>query len=225
MSQPLSYRQLTAPVIEPLSLAQAKSQCVVSQSFTDDDDLLSGYIVSARQYCEGIMNRCIFNRNMQMTLDYFPYPQLGSTINPNDRHPSYSRYTHEFSINLPMPGCVSVTSITYLDSTMTLQTLPPTAYYVDVNSEPARIVPIPYLSWPYCQNLLPGNITILWEAGTYGDGVTINLCPMPIVQAMQLLVSFWYNHRDSAESNPPKAIEDGVRALLAPYYFDGAVNN
>ena len=37
---------------------------------------------------------------------------------------------------------------------------------------------------------------------------------------MMLLISYWYNHRDSAETSPTKAIEFGVDALLAGENFD-----
>jgi hypothetical protein len=37
---------------------------------------------------------------------------------------------------------------------------------------------------------------------------------------MLLLISYFYNHRDANENNPPKAIADGVDALLAGEVFD-----
>jgi hypothetical protein len=98
--------------------------------------------------------------------------------------------------------------------------LDPSTYYVDVNSEPARIVPQPGLYWPYTQSYLPGSVKIMYTAGTFGDGVDVNTCPQTIIQAMLLLISYWYNHRDAAESNPPKTIEMGVDALLAGECFD-----
>jgi hypothetical protein len=101
-----------------------------------------------------------------------------------------------------------------------LQTLDPTTYTVDVNSEPARVFPTSLLYWPWCQNFMPGNVTVIWVAGTYGDGVTINTCPQTIIQAMLLLISYWYNNRDAAVVNPPRPLEFAVDALLLGETFD-----
>jgi uncharacterized phiE125 gp8 family phage protein len=216
----LSYRELAAPVAEPVSLSLAKRQCVVDYSFTDDDELISSLIVAARQHVEKLMQRSIFNRSMQLSLDFFPFPTWAGTLNANDRHVMYGRYWHQLAISLPKPGAVSVTSITYKDLGGTVQTLDPSAYSVDVNSEPARIVPAPGLYWPYTQSYLPGSVIITYVSGTFGDGVEVNTVPQTICQAMLLLISYWYNHRDSAETNPPKCIDDGVEALLAGEAFD-----
>jgi hypothetical protein len=217
---PLSYKDTSAPAAEPVSLSVAKQQCVIDAGNTADDNLITGLIIASRQFVEQKMNRAIFNRTMQLNLDFFPFPDYGTTINANDRHCLYGRYWHQLAIKLPKPGTVSVQSITYIDLTGTPQTLDPLMYYVDVTSEPARIVPQPGLYWPYTQSYLPGSVQINYTAGTYGDGVEENSCPQTIIQAMLLLISFWYNHRDAAEQNPPKAIESGVDALLAGENFD-----
>jgi hypothetical protein len=162
MSQPLSYKDTSQPTIEPVSLDQAKAQLRVETTFTNDDALITGLIVAARQYCEKVMNRAIFNRNMQMTLDYFPFPDFGSTINSNDNFPLFSRYWSDLAIRLPKPQCVSVANITYMDLTGNTQTLSSASYTTDVNSEPARIVPVPFQYWPWSQNYIPGNIMVTW---------------------------------------------------------------
>jgi len=163
---PLSYKELAAPV-EFVTLAQAKLQCVVDTGMTVDDPLISGLIVAARRLCEKKMNRCILNRPMQLTIDYFPYPNFSSTVGGHRKFPFFSRYWEELAIHLPKPGCLAVTSITYLDQNGELQTLAPSTYTADINSEPARIFPTSLLYWPWCQNFMPGNVIVLWTAGTY----------------------------------------------------------
>jgi hypothetical protein len=37
---------------------------------------------------------------------------------------------------------------------------------------------------------------------------------------MMLFISYFFTHRDAAESNPPKAIEMGIDALLAGEVFE-----
>ena len=217
---PLSYKDTSVPAAEPVTLDLAKQQLVVDAGNTADDNLITGYIIAARQYVEKKMQRAIFNRTMQLNLDFFPFPDYSGTVNANDRHCLYGQYWHQLAIKLPKPATVSVESITYIDLSGNPQTLDPSTSYVDITSEPARIVPKPGLYWPYTQSYLPGSVKVLYTAGTYGDGVDVNTCPQTIVQAMLLLISYFYNHRDAAESNPPKTIEMGVDALLAGECFD-----
>jgi hypothetical protein len=217
---PFSYKTLTQPVVEPITLAQAKLQCVVDTGMTADDSLISGLIVGARQFCEKKMQRAIFNRSMQLTMDYFPYFNFSSTVGGHRAFPFFSRYWEELAIKLPLPGCASVTSITYFDQNGATQTLDPTTYTVDLNSEPARIFPTSLLYWPWCQNFMPGNVIVKWVAGTYGDGVEVNTCPQTIIQAILLLVSHWYSNRDATATSVPKGIEMGVDALLLGETFD-----
>jgi uncharacterized phiE125 gp8 family phage protein len=217
---PLSYKETSTPVVEPVSLDQAKAQLNVNSTFLDDDALITSMIVAARQLVEKKINRAVYDRTIALYLDFFPYPYFGTTVNANDRHVLFGTFWHQLAIRLPKPSCVSVTSITYVDLTGTTQTLDPSTYYVDVNSEPARTVPLPGLYWPYSQSYLPNSVCVTYTAGTYGDGVTVDNCPQTIKQAMLLLISYWYQHRDAAELNVTKAIEFGVDALLSGEVFD-----
>jgi hypothetical protein len=287
---PLSYKDTSHPYAEPVTLEQAKAQLTVDAGFTADDPLITALITAARQYVEKLMNRAIFNRNMQLFLDFFPFPVYDGTVNPNDRHCLYGYFWHALAIKLPRPCCLSVQSIKYIDLTGTLQTLDPATYFVDVNSEPARIVPQPGVYWPYTQSWLPDSVVISYTAGSYdaqivdqlpvatsGDlavysvtlsqaaaftaGTLIQTSPVTLVdaaknpvaftnnagvltvastyagqtltatyyagsapqtvkQAILLLVSFWYNHRDAAETQPPQNIAHGVEYLLAGEIFE-----
>jgi hypothetical protein len=253
-----------------------------------DDMLIAGLIVAARQFCEKKMQRAVFPRAMRLTLDNFPFARYGDTVNANDRHCMYGKYWHSLAIRLPLVATLSVQSVTYTDLNGNPQTLSPSTYYTDLTSEPARIVPLPGLYWPYTMTYLPGSVTILYTAATYAIPVAdalvvpaspgpytvtlshaaafaagtsllvanptladaegnpvvftdaanaltvastyagatltasyyVGICPATITLAMMLLISYWYNHRDAAESNPPKAIEFAVDALLAGETFE-----
>jgi uncharacterized phiE125 gp8 family phage protein len=217
---PLSYRETSQPVVEPVTLAQAKVQLALPITFADDDSLITALIVAARNYVEKKMKRSIFNRTMEYYLDQFPLAWIFGNHGPfNGQFTYLNRYNRQIEIRLPQPGAVSVQSIIYFDSNMTEQTLDPSTYYVDVKSEPARIRPTQGNIWPIANLYTPNAVTIAFTSGTWGDGVTVNNCPQAVCQAMLLLISYWYFHRSSAETNPPKAIEDGVDALLSGYKF------
>jgi uncharacterized phiE125 gp8 family phage protein len=123
------------------------------------------------------------------------------------------------ALRLPMPRLISVTSITYLDNSGTLQTLDPSQYTVDAASQPARIVPSVNLTWPTTDYYIPGSVKVTYVAGSYGDGVNKDICPLSIKQAILLLVGHLYENREATSTLNPKALPLGVDALLNPYRF------
>ena len=163
---PLSYREISAPAAEPITLALAKQHLRVD--FSEDDAYITALITAARQQVEKLMNRAIFNRKMLLTLDYFPWPGWDSTTG-STAHDYFMRwYYRGLTICLPKPATVSVQSITYIaNDGVTVETIAAQNYIVDVTSEPARIAPRPGYTWPYQQNYIPGQISVNYTAGTY----------------------------------------------------------
>jgi uncharacterized phiE125 gp8 family phage protein len=215
---PLSLQEITQPAIEPVSLALAKLNCHVDAP--DEDMLFSAWIAAARQYCERYTRRAFFNRAVVRTLDYFPlWDGANGTVNPADRQdwPYYASFWDKITIDLPLPRTVSVTSITYTDTTGATQTLDPSQYNVDLTSMPARIVPSAGNYWPTVTTYQPGSVKITYVAGSYGDGVTVNTIPQTIVVAMLLLIGHWYRNREASTETALKNIPLGVNALLDPY--------
>jgi hypothetical protein len=272
---PLSYRALSQPAIEPVTLDLAKSHLRVDDGFTNDDGYISGLIIAARQLVEKSMNRAIFNRQMLLTLDYFPWPGWGTTGAASARDYFLMNYYQRLQIRLPLPSTVSVQSLTYLaNDGVTVVTIDPSKYVVDTTSEPARISPVPGFTWPYQQNYIPGQVRVNYTAGTYEiavtepftvpaaapytytlqqaaalitftgvtdsnndpvtctqvDGIltfdeslagksytvsyTVNQCPMTIVQAMLLLISHLYEHREAVSQATMTVVPLAVESLL-----------
>lgn len=163
---PLSYRELTTPTVEPITVAQAKQHLRVD--FPDDDAYIGALITAARQRCEKIMQRAIFNRKMLLTLDYFPWPGWGSTTGSTAHDYFLHWYYRGLTIRLPFPATVSVESLSYLaNDGVTVVTIDSSKYTVDVTSELARISPVPGYTWPYQQNYIPGQVRVNYTAGTY----------------------------------------------------------
>jgi uncharacterized phiE125 gp8 family phage protein len=215
---PLNYKELSKPAAEPVELATCKQQLVLDSSFTQDDSLITGYITAARQYCEKLMQRSIYNRSMLLTLDYFPL--ASECVNGADQYAYVSSYIRSLSILVPKPGLVSVQSITYLSNNNVSITLDPSQYVVDTVSEPGRIMPSPGTFWPYQNQYIPGQIQVTYTSGTYGDGVEVDNCPQTIKLAMLLLVSHWYSHREATTEATLSNIPLGVAELLSGDVFE-----
>ena len=170
----LNYTLITPPAIEPVTLTQAHAQLRLDAGYTADDTFITGLITAAREVAEKYTRRAFFNQTWVLSLDAFPaWNFRNGTVNPSERKgwPFYSTYWDPLAIRLPKPRCVRVISITYLDLTNTLQTLSPSAYAVDVTSEPARIVPMPGTTWPTTQLYLPGSVQVTFEAASYGQQI------------------------------------------------------
>lgn len=185
--------------------------------FPDDDPLISAYIMAARQWAEIYTRRAFYEQTIVLSLDAFPLYMYGSgTVLPTQQrgYPYFSAYWDPLAIRLPRPICQSVTSITYRDLTNTVRTLDPSAYYVDPTSEPARIVPMPSLTWPSTQVYLPGAVQVTYVTGSYGDGVEVDTCPKTVVAAILLMVGHLYEHRETVSELDLKSIPLGVTALL-----------
>src|SRR5580698_7837977 len=214
----LNYQLVTPPVVEPVTLADAKAYLRVD--FDTDDVLITALITAAREMCEQKMNRAIYNQTYVLSLDQFNYGDWRSTIPMERRNPLRSSALWEsMALRLPMPRLVSVTSITYLDVTGTPQTLDPSTYNVDPASEPARIVPAINLTWPTTDYYMPGSVKVTYISGTWGDGANVNTCPVSIKQAILLLIGHWYEHRSDVTELNLRQAPRAVDALLNPYRF------
>jgi len=211
----LNLKLITPPEAEPITLDLAKQHCRVAND--NDDAIIQAYISAARRLCENETRRAFFNQTWQRALDHFPlYPFWSGTGRATDRHDAwnYSNIRKGYRIQLPRPSLVSVKSITYLDPSRTVQTLDPSLYYADADSEPGCIVPQPGLCWPYTQQYLPGSVKVQFVAGSYGDGVIENHCPENVQVAILLMTGHLYENREATTDARLIELPMGVKALL-----------
>lgn len=206
-----------SPVTEPVSLAEAKLHLRVD--YCDEDSLITSLIYAAREVVEGKLRRSVFAQTWQMTMDQFPYPVDVLTVTPSQRDGYLfpSLYYSYYAINLPRTRVVSVTSVTFQTIDGETITLDPSIYAVDVNSEPARIVPKNGATWPYVDNFLPGSIVVTFVSG----GWDTNTVPASIKQAMLLLIGTWFANRESISELNLKIVPMAVDALLERWVFYG----
>src|SRR5947209_7594397 len=107
MSPGYGDKLLTAPVWEPISLSEARSQCrVVDAAFTADDSDLQFWIAAAREFVEVVTRRAIPQQSWELTLDQFPGRQV------DDYRPPTWRYG---IIRVPRPPLISVEAVSYVD--------------------------------------------------------------------------------------------------------------
>src|SRR5690606_26498646 len=169
-----SLKQTTAPTAEPLTREEGKPHCRIDADLTDEDALLDIYIAAARDRAEQRTGRQLMPATWKLYLDCFP----------------------SWIIRLPRPPLVSVTSITYVDTSGVTQTLSSSLYEVDTASEPGRIVPAYGQSWPATRGEM-NDVIVTYEAG-YGETVAAARGAMPANLKLGMLhyVAQWFRQRE-----------------------------
>ena len=203
----MKSRIKTEPAIEPVTLAEARSQCRVitqgSPATSEDDDDLTRYIKAARELAESRTKRALITQTWTAYLDGFPW----------DGCP----------IALPFPRLQSVTSLKYYDGEGTLQTLPTSAYQVDAIDEPGSISLAPSQVWPVTQFQRTNAVEIEFVAG-YGS--TMASVPESLRAWILAAVDFMFENRSTTEITPGLTTEvplDFCEDLLITHKMYGRI--
>jgi uncharacterized phiE125 gp8 family phage protein len=190
---------VTPPASDPLSLAEARAHLRITS--TAEDGLLAGYILAAREFVENATHRKLITQTLDYTLD--------------DGWPCViARGYYRSRIELPVQPVASVSSITYVDSGGSSQTLAADQYVVRTDGPVPFIEPAYGVSWPSvrCQSAA---ITVRFIAGT-----DVAEVPNPLMQAMRLLVAHANENREAiASSGVFTEVPLGVEAFLSPYRY------
>jgi len=181
---------LTAPpAVEPVTLADAKAQLRVDSSA--EDILIGSLLLTARLHIEAALGLALITQGWRLVLDRFP---RGSVV------------------ALPLQPVSAVTSVQTIAADGTVTTLASSAALLDPGPPP-RVIRTG-TSWPTITAAANG-VAISFTAGF---GPTPADVPLPIRQAMLLLIAHWYEHRDPIEiGQPDTAIPKAVSVLLEPY--------
>ena len=195
----VSWALVTAPIIEPITLSEAKQHARMTQD--NDDATFARFIQTAREAAEDCMSRGLLTQTWKMTLDQF-----------------YDR------MYLPRAAPLqSITSIQYYDGTGSLQTLATSVYDFDDTSRPACIVLKRNQVWPALDWIRFTPRVIV----TYVIGWTApSLVPERIKQGIRLYVAAMDCDREGGQdfADGVKAAEacwtDWVKWIEPEYWCD-----
>lgn len=190
--------RVTPPQSEPVTLDEARAQARLTTN--DEDGLLAGYILAAREYTENLLGRALLNQTFNATFD-FCWPKIWDREHPR------------IAVELQRAPLVSVSSITYTDEAGQIQTLPPGQYRVLTARTVGLVEPVYGVTWP-TPRWQAEAITVQFVAG-YGSTGNV---PEPIRQAILMLVAHYVNNReDVVIGGVPVTVPRGFEALIAPY--------
>ena len=168
--------QVTAPVCEPVSMAEAKLHARIDESA--DNQTVTALISAARQLAERFTNRVFITQTWKLFLDEAPCSSV---------------------LELPKAPLQSVTHVKGYDDADTATTLAASNYFVDANSKPGRVVLRTSGNWPVITRVANG-FEVQFICG-YGDAA--ENVPAEIRQAILLIIAHLYEHRGDASVDMP----------------------
>jgi uncharacterized phiE125 gp8 family phage protein len=179
---------VTGPTSEPVTLAEARAHVRVSDA--EEDGLLAGYLLAARDHVERILGRSLMVQTWDMFIESWPE-----------------------CLEIPKPPLQSVTSIQYVSGGAT-QTLAADQYVVRTGLYVGRIDRAANVCWPHV-DCTPRAISIRFVAG-YGDAPSD--IPEGIRQAILMLVGYWFDNRSTVNvGSNANQMPFAVDALLAAH--------
>lgn len=158
-------RLITAPSEEPVGVADLRAHLRIVGNGEDAD--LQAYGKAAREYIEGQTCRALVTQTRETVMDDFT----------------------DCSIEFGRSPLVTITSVKYLDTSLSEQTLATSVYYTDTNTEPGSIILKDGQAWPVV-GAVPSAVRIRYTAGTTADAVTPG-----IKQAILFLAAWFYETR------------------------------
>lgn len=188
----MALKLVTAPAVEPIALADAKTHLRVDA--TAEDTLITSLIVAARQHAENVTQRGLITQAWDLQLDAWPNGD---------------------EIRIPLPPLQSITSVKYYDTAGTEYTMTASDYIVDTKSEPGRIVLAYGKSWPSTTLRPAAGVLVRFVAG-YGAAAA-NV-PDAIIAALKLHIGHLHEHREAVNvGNIVNELPLAYDALLWPY--------
>ena len=170
LSQHASLTRSVDPTADPVLRSEIKHHLRVDASNIDDDGYIDSLTAAATAQLEHDADISIMAQTWQLRLDTFP---SGNEV-----------------IKLDRPPVTSVTSVTYYDGDDVSQTLAASNYSVDTSTSPGRIKLTLNNTWPTTRSQRPAAVLVTFVAG-------FSTVPTAAAHAIKILVSHWYEHRES----------------------------
>lgn len=187
----MAFVVVTPPAEEPVSMAEARAQCRVDH--LDEDLLIQGLIVSARQLVERETQRSLVSRTLRASFDRFP--AAGGAI------------------ELTGGPVTAISSVAYTDDAGEAATLTSDDWIADLTADVGRLWPAYDTVWPTARRM-PGAVQVTYVAGYAASDDELQ----KLRQAILVLIGAWYDQRDGERPIPPAAqriIDDFNIPILA----------
>lgn len=199
------YETTTEPALEPVTLADAKAHAIIDDSVgTEDDDLITSFIVAARLHVEKTTGKALITRTMTMVLDRWS-ATAGSPYAPGG------------TLEIKRGPFQSVTKVETINEDGDATVWAADNYYSNPNNGRGVLCPKGQSYFPTPTRAV-GGIRVEFTAGYGGAESDV---PESLTLAIKMLVAHWYEHREAVavDKDARPAISAGV-----PHGFDALVS-
>jgi uncharacterized phiE125 gp8 family phage protein len=205
----MQVKQVIAPTCEPVTIAEFKEELRLLTS--GQDARLTRLLKAARLRAEAYCNRVFINSTWEATFAGWP---------PTWPHScrDHSRFALRV-LPLPRAALQAVTWVKYLDEDGAQQTLSSSAYTVDTDATPGRIVLKPSQTWPALGDY-PNAVRVRFEAGyaatgTSGTAALQAAVPESVKLAIRFLAAHYFANPEPVNiGNITTPLPEHVHALL-----------
>lgn len=125
-TQPIDLVLIAGPAAEPITLADAKDHLRVCDD--SEDDLVTAYIVAAREYVETVTGRKLITQTWEQRLECFPH--------------------HPQAIAFDLFPVRTIVSVKYTDADGAEQTMDSADYLLRIGRLPQVVEPVYNSNWP-----------------------------------------------------------------------------
>lgn len=168
---------IVPPASEPITLVQMKQFARVD--FEDDDTLWPVLMAAAREWCEVYCQRRFVLRTMRLFMDFFPgyvdFKLAGQKVSsPFVSGSNAVLVGIRYAIALPYPKVRGIVQFLYQDENGNPQQLiAATDYIQDLQSQPARLMPLFGSMWPVAR-VVANAVQVDYVTG-YGGNITVSM--------------------------------------------------
>lgn len=187
----LPHDVIAAPVVEPLTLAQAKDQVGIDADNDAFDDLLNGCIAAARSHAEQVTGTKFITQTVLLRARCF------STL-----------------CRFPIGPLIAVQSINYLDPEGIEQLLAPSVYETVAAGRRSMVRLKVGQSWPGVRSV-PDAVRV---TATFGFGGSASDVPADIIHALRLMIADWFRNREDSTTAKLTSIPTGATVLLRNHW-------
>ena len=195
----MEIRLITAPAVEPVSLADAQLHLRAPTSGADAT-LISAYIQAARETVEAHTGRALVTQTWQARLSAFPATG---------------------AVYLPRAPLIAVTTLAIVDAAGAVTTVAADQYQVDASTgpyaQPGAVLPASGVDWPETRADTLGAVRVTFTAGY---GATAASVPAALRAAILLIVGELYEQRE-ASAEKPTSDTAAIRRLMDPFRIWG----
>lgn len=173
--------KVITPPADLLTAPEMRLQCRIDG--TDSDGLLTTALAGAAAYAQHYTRTSLGVQTLELALDAFPAGPIRLLQGP----------------------ATSITSLKYIDTAGTEQTLSGSLYVLDDYTTPQWVVQAWGTDWPSTRDVANA-VKVRYVAGAVASGA--------VKQALLLLVAHYYKYPEGVAEGAPKEVPLGVHALL-----------